>query len=137
MEVQQENELERALRLAADEPAHRPEFYRTLLKSKVYVLGKVGTGEVKRAFLALMHDPSMDEKPHIVIGIEADGDITVIFREAGNVAADCATPGEPVDMIRVTEDDTGISSYMLSQTKPFYERRWGAKLRSMFSAGKA
>jgi len=34
-----ENQLERLLRLAAKEPAHRPEFYRVLLDSPVFVLG--------------------------------------------------------------------------------------------------
>lgn len=34
-----ENKLERLLRLAATEPASRPEFYKTLLDSKVFILG--------------------------------------------------------------------------------------------------
>src|SRR5215475_6249777 len=45
MQVQRENSLERILRLAADEPAHRPEFFRMLLNSTVYVLGSAGAGE--------------------------------------------------------------------------------------------
>ena len=45
MEVPQENPLEQILRLAADEPAHRPEFCRVLLNATVYVLGTAGEGE--------------------------------------------------------------------------------------------
>src|SRR5262245_3834646 len=45
MEVRQENPLERILRLAADEPAHRPEFFQVLLNSTVYVLSSPGAGE--------------------------------------------------------------------------------------------
>jgi hypothetical protein len=37
----EENELEIALRRAYEEPAHRPEFYKTLLDSTVWVLGYV------------------------------------------------------------------------------------------------
>src|SRR5262245_48903867 len=34
------NALETALRLAATEPAHRPEFYKRLLESTIYILGQ-------------------------------------------------------------------------------------------------
>ncbi|MEX6504058.1 enhanced serine sensitivity protein SseB [Pseudomonas zhanjiangensis] len=245
MDVQQENTLEKSLRLAANEPAHRPEFFRTLLNSTVYVLGTAGAEEgtvnleagskirilhwekqdgtpaipffssleilqqsidaeqsylelpaksllemtlgtnlflnpkspygkeftpeevqhllsegigrkaiqrtvpketkvllgqpekypsemvdsltqllakhhnVKRAFLALMHDASVDEKPHLVVGIEADGDIELVLREAGNVAGDTAPDDEPVDLCLVSEGEAGLSNYFLTQTKPF------------------
>lgn len=92
---------------------------------------------VKRAFLALMHDASVDEKPHLVIGIEADGDIELVLREAGNIAGDTAPDGEPVDLCRVSEGEAGLSNYFLNQTEPFYERKWGSKLRSLFGFGKA
>jgi hypothetical protein len=39
-----ETTLERLLRQAASEPAHRPEFYKTLLNSNVFVLGTAGRG---------------------------------------------------------------------------------------------
>lgn len=45
MDTCQENSLETSLRLAADEPAHRPEFYRTLLGSTVYILGTAGVAQ--------------------------------------------------------------------------------------------
>src|SRR3989442_7817161 len=38
----EENALELALMLAASEPAHRPEFFRLLLESTVFVLGSSG-----------------------------------------------------------------------------------------------
>jgi len=38
MDESPENQLERLLPLAAEEPAHRPEFHRLLLQSTVYVL---------------------------------------------------------------------------------------------------
>jgi len=39
VEIIEENKLEELLRLAADEPAHRPEFCETLLNSNVFLLG--------------------------------------------------------------------------------------------------
>lgn len=263
MNNQQENALEQSLRLAADEPAHRPEFFRILLDSTVYVLGTAGTGKghvtleagsnisianwqkadgspvipffsslnvlqgsidseesyveiparslfeitlgaplflnpkspygkeflpeevrhllsdgvgqkpaqrtvekdtnvllgqpshypsrmihsltqllakhrnVKRAFLALMHDPSVDQKPHLIIGIEVDGDFERVMREAGNVAGDTAPDGEPVDLYRVTEGGEGLSDYFLKETTPFYERKSAGWLRSVLGFGKS
>lgn len=263
MDTQQENALEQSLRLAADEPAHRPDFFKTLLSSTVYVLGTAGAGKghvtleagsnisiahwqradgsgvvpffsslhtlqksldseesyveiparslfeitlgadlflnpkspygkeflpeevrhllsdemgqkpvqrtvekdtnvllgqpsqypsrmvnsltqllakhrhVKRAFLALMHDPSIDQKPHLIIGIEADGDFERVMREAGNVAGDTAPDGEPVDLYRVQEGGEGLSDYFLNETTPFYERKSAGWLRSLLGFGKA
>lgn len=263
MDTQQENNLEKSLRLAANEPAHRPDFFKTLLNSSVYVLGTAGVGEgqvniesgsnisiahwqkpdgcavipffsslqtlqrsidskesyieisarslfeitlgtplflnpksaygkeffpeevrhllsdgigkepvqrtvekdtnvllgqpshhpskmvnsltqllakhrnVKRAFLALMHDASSDQKPHLIIGIEADGDIERVMREAGNVAGDSAPDGEPVDLYRVHAGESGLSDYFLTQTAPFYERKSAGWLRSLLGFGKA
>lgn len=94
-------------------------------------------GNVKKAYLALMHDTSVDEKPHLIVGIEADGDIEKVMREAGNVAGDTAPKGEPVDLYRVNENDAGLSQYFINQTKPFYEKKWGSKLKSWFGVGKA
>lgn len=263
MDTRQENALEQSLRLAADEPAHRPDFFKTLLNSTVYVLGTAGTGKghvtleagsnisianwhkadgsavipffsslqtlqgsidreesyveiparslfeitlgaplflnpkspygkeflpeevrhllsgetgqkpmqrtvekdtkvllgqpsqypsrmvnsltqllakhrnVKRAFLALMHDASIDQKPHLVIGIEADGDFERVMREAGSVAGDTAPDGEPVDLCRVLEGEPGLSDYFLKETVPFYERKSAGWLSSLLGFGKA
>lgn len=249
MDTKQENALEQSLRLAADEPAHRPDFFNTLLNASVYVLGTTDTGNgpvtleggssiklknwrkpdgtsvipfftslqtlqraidseesyieisarslfeitlgtplflnpkspygkeffpeevrhmlsdgadqmptprtvekatqvllgqpsqypskmvnsltqllakhrnVNRAFLALMHDASLDQKPGLIIGIEADGDIEQVIREAGSVARDTAPEGEAVDMCRVQEGEPGLSDYFLTKTTPFYERK--------------
>ncbi|GAB7198324.1 SseB family protein [Dickeya oryzae] len=37
--LSEENNLEKILRRAADEPAHRPEFYQELMESQVFLLG--------------------------------------------------------------------------------------------------
>jgi len=77
---------------------------------------------VRRGYLAMMHDPEQDEHPHLIIGIEVDGEADQILREAGAVAADSAPEGEPVDLVRVDPEDHGLSEYFIKQTQPFYER---------------
>ncbi len=77
---------------------------------------------VKAAYLALMHDVSRDEKPHLIVGIEAESDFENVIREAGTVAADTAPNGEPVDLIRVVRGESGVGQYFLEEVKPFYER---------------
>lgn len=94
-------------------------------------------GNVKAAYLVQMHDPQHDKKPHLVIGIAADGDIETIVREAGAVAGDTSPAGERVDLVRIAHDEQGLSEYFLKQVRPFYERRsWGAKLTAFFGAGR-
>lgn len=77
---------------------------------------------VRRGYLAMMHDPEQDEHPHLIVGIEIDGEADQVLREAGAVAADSAPQGEPVDLVRVDPADTGLSAYFIKQTEPFYER---------------
>jgi hypothetical protein len=93
--------------------------------------------DVKAAYLVQMHDPSRDAVPHIVVGIEAGGNFDEVAREAGTVAADCSPSGAPVDLIRVMPKDKGLSEHMLNKVKPFYERRWGGKLKSLLGIGRA
>lgn len=93
--------------------------------------------QVKAAYLQLMHDPSKDAKPHLVIGFDAEGDVELLFREAGTVAADTAPNGDPVDFYRVVPGDRGLSEYFLENVKPFYERSWGARLKGILGIGQA
>jgi hypothetical protein len=92
---------------------------------------------VKAAYLCLMHDPSTSDKPSLVVGLDGDRDLTEATREAGSVAADTVPKGDSVDFVVLKRGESGISDYMFKSVKPFYERTWGAKLRSLFSSGKA
>jgi hypothetical protein len=92
--------------------------------------------EVEKAYIALMHDRSVDEKPHLIVGLEGRGDLERAMREAGNVAGDTAPEGEAVDLLIVKPEEVGVCQYLIS-TSPFYERTWGKKLRSFFGVGKA
>jgi hypothetical protein len=84
-----------------------------------------------------MHDPSRDAVPHIVVGIEADGNFDEVAREAGTVAGDCTLGGAPVDLVRIVPGDKGLSEHMLNKAKPFYGRRWGGKLKALLGIGRA
>jgi hypothetical protein len=92
---------------------------------------------VKAAYLCLMHDSSISEKPTLVVGFEGEGDISKAMQAAGSVAADTAPKGEPVDFTVLRRGEAGLSDYMFKSVKPFYERSWGVKLRSIFRAGNA
>lgn len=92
---------------------------------------------VKAAYLCLMHDSSSTEKPSLVVGFEGEMDLTEAMKEAGSVAADTAPKGELVDFAVLTRGEPGISEYMFKSVKPFYQRTWGAKFRSLFSPGRA
>jgi hypothetical protein len=93
---------------------------------------------VVSAYLALMHDQSTDEKPHLIIGIHSEGDFEQIIRDAGVVAGDASPDGESVDMFHIIPDcNEGLSEYFLKEVKPFYMRSWGLKLKSILGFGKA
>jgi len=92
---------------------------------------------VRAAYLALMHEPSIDARPHLVIGIEADGDPARAIREAGAVAREFSKQGEPIDFFAVERDKGVLDRYLVEDTKPFYERTWSAKLKGMFRRGQA
>ena len=108
---------EKATEVLLGQPANYP---RAMVASLTTLLAK--HSNVKAAYLAQMYIRSHDEKPHLMVGIEADGDFENVIREAGTVAADTAPEGEPVDLIRVIRGESGIGRYFLEEVKPFYER---------------
>lgn len=122
--------VQRETKVLLGQPANYPS---TMVASLSKLLAK--HSNVKRAFVLLMHDPSIDEKPHLVVGIEADGDVQRVMREAGNVAADTAPSGEPIDLVRVTRNEEGLSQYFLSQCKPFYEKKRSGGILKFFNKG--
>ncbi|MCC4609202.1 enhanced serine sensitivity protein SseB C-terminal domain-containing protein [Xanthomonas campestris pv. zinniae] len=89
---------------------------------------------VRAAYLCLMHDPAASSAPTLLVGIEGDGELGVAIREAGAIAVDTVPSGEMVDLTRVQRGDAGLSSYFIDSVKPFYERSWTARIRSIFSS---
>lgn len=109
--------LEKPTEVLLGQPANYPQ---AMVASLTTLLAR--HSNVKAAYLALMHDRSRDEKPHLIVGIEADGDFENVIREAGTVAADTAPAGEPVDLTRVIRGESGIARYFFEEAKPFYQR---------------
>jgi hypothetical protein len=108
---------EKATEVLLGQPANYP---KAMVASLTTLLAK--HSNVKAAYLAQIYNRSHDEKPHLIVGIEADGDFENLIREAGTVAADTAPAGEPVDLMRITRGESGIGQYFLEKVKPFYER---------------
>jgi hypothetical protein len=75
---------------------------------------------VNRAYLAQYHDPQNDEKPHILIGLDAQADWGKIIGDAGMIASNVMGKSEWIDFLRL--DDSGISQYLVNKTRPFYEK---------------
>src|SRR5207253_48189 len=73
--------------------------------------------EVRRAYLAMIHIPSRDSAPNLLVAIETDGDLEGIVADCGLVATDTLERREAVDFagISVAED------YFANDT-PFYSR---------------
>lgn len=93
---------------------------------------------VKAAYLASTIDLSADEKSGILIGIESDEDCAQALHEACAVAADILPEGGWVDVISIMRGEASeVSQYLFENVKPFYERRWGSKLKSDFGVGHA
>lgn len=84
--------------------------------------------QVRRAFVAHIKERAED-KPNLLIGIEADDDIEAIIHAAGSVATDTLLEDELVDICQVIDGEKGISHFFSAHITPFYERRWGSFLR--------
>ena len=77
---------------------------------------------VNAAYLAQIHNPESGDPPHLLIGIDADGELTAVSQDAGMTAQQFLKDGELVDFIKIDKSG-GVSDYFLQQTKPFYEKK--------------
>jgi len=130
--VATERVVETATQVLLGQPAEYPS---EMVSSLAALLAR--HPNITAAYLCLMHDPGSMPSPALVVGFEGNGDVKAVIREAGSVAADTAPRGEPVDFVEIKRGAGGISDYFVTSVQPFYERAWGAKLRSMFSPAKA
>ncbi|MFM9437732.1 hypothetical protein ACFDR9_004822 [Janthinobacterium sp. CG_23.3] len=126
-------------RLAADATQvflGQPQRYPSKLVDALTTL-LAGCANARAAYLSLMLAPSLDSQPHLLVGLDADGDTEQLLRRAGAVAAAAAPPGEPVDLTLVVAGEDKLSDYFLNSVAPFYERSWGARLHYGPGAGHA
>lgn len=119
--------VQKATQILLGQPARYPS---KMVASLRVLLAK--HAHVERAFLAWMHDPSASERAHLIVGIEADGDVAQVMQEAGSVAADAAADQGPVDLYRIAGSEDTVSRYFTEQTKPFYVRARASTGWSLF-----
>lgn len=105
------------------QPANQPT---RMLQSLIRLLS--GRSEVVAAYLALMHDASLDDAPRLIVGIETEGDVDAVLRDVGSVVADTAPEGEPVDIFHVKRGGGGLGDWVVQDVKPFYRRPWLRRL---------
>lgn len=117
--------VEKPTEVLLGQPAHYPA---ALVDALSAFLAK--RPDVRAAYLALMHDQSLDERPHLVIGLDADAPEHLI-KEVGSIAADLAPTGDPVDVVAVAKGQGGLSDYFLREVKPFYRAKGGG-LKALF-----
>ena len=91
-----------------------------LIETMTGVLGDYP--EVEAAYLAVIHEPSVDPEPHLLVGIKGHGDLdTAIEAIAGRIPeADNDSDFEMFDFFTINDDDPEISDFLLEQVKPFY-----------------
>lgn len=126
--------LERVLEAGTEFLIGQPEHYPAAMVDALTTLFSQRK-PVRRAFLALIHDKTSDERPNLLVGLEVDGateqEIEALIQEAGTVASEALAEDEPVDVCLVNEKERGISHYLIQHTQAFYQRRWGSWLRNI------
>ena len=77
---------------------------------------------VLRAFVALMQNLDDDTNPHLLIGIDADGDIETVVAAAGSLVTAVLPPGETIDFIRLDQVSKGFADAYCETARQFYSR---------------
>ena len=76
---------------------------------------------IKAAYIGWIHYSNSDDPPHYIFGIDGEGDINEIKKEAGKIVKGFLMAGEFVDFIEI-DTKSPISQYFLQDTKPFYKK---------------
>lgn len=79
------------------------------------------TKSIRAAYLALIHEPDSNVPPHIVVGIDQDGDWEVLVKDVAAIARDVECADQPVDFVQIGEGM--VAQYLVSESKPFYRRK--------------
>ncbi|MBQ4796960.1 enhanced serine sensitivity protein SseB, partial [Pectobacterium versatile] len=63
--------------------------------------------------------------------------LEALIQAAGSVATDTQPDDRPIDLCLVSNEQAGISHFLIRHTTPFYERKWGSFLREFKGSGQA
>lgn len=77
--------------------------------------------DVRAAYLAHYYNPSRDETPCTLIGVDATGDWESLIGDSSLVLRQAARSTDVVDFIKIDGSET--SRYMVDETKPFFRRK--------------
>jgi len=78
--------------------------------------------EIESAYMAVIHEPSQDPEPHLLIGIQGHGDVgAVISSVAGRIPeSDNDSDFEMFDFFTITDEEPDITDFLTEHVKPFY-----------------
>ncbi len=76
--------------------------------------------EVSEAFLGMIQYTDDESGPHLIVGLDGDGDLVEAIRDAGAAANGILGRGEMADFARIKRGDEGISDFLTSNGQRFY-----------------
>ena len=78
--------------------------------------------QIETAYLAVIHEPSENDEPHLLVGIKGNGDLDEAIQSVANkiTEADNDSDYEMFDFFTITDEDPDISDFLLEHVKPFY-----------------
>ncbi len=77
--------------------------------------------EVRAAYLGWIHYPQAGTPPHLIIGVEGEGDLKDAMYDASSASDAGDDPNNLVDFVVVTPDSDGIAAWLYKNGRKFYE----------------
>ncbi|PID44411.1 MAG: hypothetical protein CSB47_11255 [Proteobacteria bacterium] len=78
--------------------------------------------EIEAAYLAVIHEPSADPEPHLLIGIQGHGDLDAVIESVAERIPEDNNDSdfETFDFFTMGERDPEVTAFLLEQVQPFY-----------------
>lgn len=76
---------------------------------------------VRAAYLGWIHYPQAGTPPHLIIGVEGEGDLKDAMYDASSASDAGGDPNSLVDFVAVTPDADGIAAWLYKNGRKFYE----------------
>jgi len=92
----------------------------TLVAKLTEVMGEYS--QIETAYLAVIHEPSVNPDPHLLIGIKGNGNLDDTIETVANriTEADNDSDYEMFDFFTITDEDPDISDFLTEHVEPFY-----------------
>jgi len=78
--------------------------------------------DIQMAYLAVIHEPSEDPEPHLLVGLLGTGNLDTTVTEIAEriPQADNDSPFEMFDFFTISDQDPDISNFLTEKVEPFY-----------------